>query len=423
MRPSCHSLRPASTFTLAAAAPFLPQMQSGLEALGPPLTSSLTARRPAAPHLSFELPPPPLSGLNNKFSPFSSHNTSQPSIGSGSVASVGNLPTPPNTVPGEGLHPPQAGHDAGHSGTQPSPSYTPSDFWGQSQHTQYGPPATPSTQWTSSSRAGFSPSAMGHFARGATESYVNSGGASQGESFTLPPFMSSSAQKSNTLPAIASHHQAGIHGMGAPTSANSSVSFNHNPSLDGSPFGHNPPTPSYQAPPISSAAQQAHYAFPSPTTNSFQSPTGPLSAGSAQSQPQYQQRPFGQMPLPGMAGGPVMSNLHSPNANMALVGNMVNPPSGNTANGFLPNSMMPVFTSGQAANMHHIYGPGHHGSHPRGHAANDRPFRCDQCPQSFNRNHDLKRHKRIHLAVKPYPCGHCDKAFSRKDALKVCIRL
>jgi uncharacterized Zn-finger protein len=50
---------------------------------------------------------------------------------------------------------------------------------------------------------------------------------------------------------------------------------------------------------------------------------------------------------------------------------------------------------------------------------NDRPFKCDQCPQSFNRNHDLKRHKRIHLAVKPFPCGHCEKSFSRKDALKV----
>jgi hypothetical protein len=47
----------------------------------------------------------------------------------------------------------------------------------------------------------------------------------------------------------------------------------------------------------------------------------------------------------------------------------------------------------------------------------DRPFKCDECAQSFNRNHDLKRHKRIHLKVKPFPCGACPKTFSRKDAL------
>lgn len=49
----------------------------------------------------------------------------------------------------------------------------------------------------------------------------------------------------------------------------------------------------------------------------------------------------------------------------------------------------------------------------------DRPFKCDQCSQSFQRKHDLNRHKRIHLAIKPFPCTHCDKEFSRKDALKV----
>lgn len=60
-----------------------------------------------------------------------------------------------------------------------------------------------------------------------------------------------------------------------------------------------------------------------------------------------------------------------------------------------------------------------YGHHPgQQQQQNDRPFKCDQCPQSFNRNHDLKRHKRIHLAVKPFPCGHCEKSFSRKDALK-----
>jgi uncharacterized Zn-finger protein len=39
----------------------------------------------------------------------------------------------------------------------------------------------------------------------------------------------------------------------------------------------------------------------------------------------------------------------------------------------------------------------------------DRPFKCDQCVQSFNRNHDLKRHKRIHLAIKPFNCETCGK--------------
>ncbi|KIM96207.1 hypothetical protein OIDMADRAFT_33584 [Oidiodendron maius Zn] len=48
----------------------------------------------------------------------------------------------------------------------------------------------------------------------------------------------------------------------------------------------------------------------------------------------------------------------------------------------------------------------------------DRPFKCHQCAQGFNRSHDLKRHQRIHLAVKPYPCIRCERSFSRKDALK-----
>lgn len=61
--------------------------------------------------------------------------------------------------------------------------------------------------------------------------------------------------------------------------------------------------------------------------------------------------------------------------------------------------------------------PGMMGLHP-GMPQQERPFKCDQCPQSFNRNHDLKRHKRIHLAVKPFPCDNCEKSFSRKDALK-----
>lgn len=75
--------------------------------------------------------------------------------------------------------------------------------------------------------------------------------------------------------------------------------------------------------------------------------------------------------------------------------------------------------------MPHGYHPGHplgqHAMYPTSqhNTHSDRPFKCDTCPASFNRNHDLKRHTRIHLAIKPYPCGFCDKSFSRKDALKV----
>lgn len=48
----------------------------------------------------------------------------------------------------------------------------------------------------------------------------------------------------------------------------------------------------------------------------------------------------------------------------------------------------------------------------------DKQFKCDQCECSFRRNHDLRRHKRSHLPVRPFPCTTCSRSFSRKDALK-----
>ncbi|PWN28106.1 hypothetical protein BDZ90DRAFT_207393, partial [Jaminaea rosea] len=47
-----------------------------------------------------------------------------------------------------------------------------------------------------------------------------------------------------------------------------------------------------------------------------------------------------------------------------------------------------------------------------------RNYACPSCPASFSRRHDLNRHSRIHLAVKPFGCPNCAKSFSRKDALK-----
>ena len=48
-----------------------------------------------------------------------------------------------------------------------------------------------------------------------------------------------------------------------------------------------------------------------------------------------------------------------------------------------------------------------------------KPFSCDLCSLSFNRQHDLKRHRETHTGDKPYLCnGGCGKTFTRKDALK-----
>ncbi|KAK4212717.1 hypothetical protein QBC37DRAFT_248936, partial [Rhypophila decipiens] len=99
-----------------------------------------------------------------------------------------------------------------------------------------------------------------------------------------------------------------------------------------------------------------------------------------------------------------MSNLHNPGIPLPMYGRV--PPASYSQTG-IPLHSVQQQGHGYGLNSHYPYSP-----------AQDRPFKCDECPQSFNRNHDLKRHSRIHLAVKPFPCSHCDKSFSRKDALK-----
>ena len=51
-------------------------------------------------------------------------------------------------------------------------------------------------------------------------------------------------------------------------------------------------------------------------------------------------------------------------------------------------------------------------------ASPPRPFACDMCALSFNRQHDLKRHRDTHNGEKPFLCDSCGKTFTRKDALK-----
>ena len=359
------------------------------------------------------------------------------------MASVGNLLTPPNNVPGEGVNPPSLGQDSQNSSqNQANPTYNPGSLWAHPSQAsvQYGLPASNSS-WMPQ-RNLLSPTSLSSITRAASSPQPNVNGISStgasNESYQLPPFPSTSVSTPVTLPAMAaSQHQGnstlGLTGQTPPASSSSQPSL-FNPQ---SVFGiRHPPTPGYGQ--TSPPPQQPAYAF-----SSGQSPPQPnhLGGNGSQSKPplnnpndlqsmstaaahQMQhspsyQRAFGPFSssLPAM-NGPVMSNLHNPNTQMALVSNVSG--IGSMPNGLmLPSGMMPNFTSGQAANMQQMYGPPNPAqSH---NPTNERPFKCDQCPQSFNRNHDLKRHKRIHLAVKPYPCGHCDKSFSRKDALKVCV--
>ncbi|OWZ81098.1 specific RNA polymerase II transcription factor [Cryptococcus neoformans Tu401-1] len=83
-----------------------------------------------------------------------------------------------------------------------------------------------------------------------------------------------------------------------------------------------------------------------------------------------------------------------------------------------PTSFHPPIPGYSSLTRHHTLGTGPSYAFGSRQPVQDRPFKCDECLQSFNRNHDLKRHKRIHLSVKPFGCEKCGKTFSRKDALR-----
>lgn len=377
--------------------------------------TSFTARRPAAGHLpAFELPPPPLSSFHP--APKHSYLNSHPAPAT-TLTSVGNLLTPPSNSSADGLSPSSSGVTTSSSlsnqGTLPPFTPNAGGMWpplSNTGTTPYGFQSSTASQAFGQSRgtAIFSPS-LNSIVRGNHSPTAS-------ESLPPPPYevphyqssMSMSAPNLTALPSQQSMISAASMGHQTPVSASVTQP---SPVNAQEAFARPPPTPTYyQGSQPSSTPQQASFPYstgPSPISQSPMSAGGPMAKMSpvnaqgpvpsvhAQPHAYSQQRPY-TYPMP----GPVLSNVNNPGGQLALVGGV-------------PHGMMPGFNSGHAAHMQHMYGH----AQPQN-PQNDRPFRCDQCPQSFNRNHDLKRHKRIHLAVKPFPCGHCDKSFSRKDALK-----
>ncbi|MCJ1443928.1 MAG: hypothetical protein MMC23_004428 [Stictis urceolatum] len=356
-----------------------------MDPLGAP--SSFSARKTASSSLPgrIELPQNPLT---QKFS------NSQSSAPHHSQPSINNLLTPPSNISGDSLSPISSGaNSANNPAAQGLPPYTPTGYWQPTGTglTPYinGASGTPPS-W-SGSGSGFPPP-KGMFSPSLNSMLQKSGNSPsstetvQPPSYdlgALPPFPSSMPQ-SSSLPPMTAHNQA------PHQPSMNYLSHQQQPSHVDGYMPRLPPTPTYYGSQPASSPQSQYPAYSTSPMN--QSPVPRLSPINHPVQQQYG-RPYQSYGMP----GPIMSNMHSPGSQMSLVG--------------MPG-MVPTFNSGHAAHMQQMYG------HPSAQPQNDRPFKCDQCPQSFNRNHDLKRHKRIHLAVKPFPCGHCDKSFSRKDALK-----
>ncbi|KAI9734404.1 MAG: hypothetical protein M1818_006792 [Claussenomyces sp. TS43310] len=373
-------------------------------------TRSFTARRSAASNLpTFQLPPPDLSNMHK-------YQSYAPSSTGSTIQSVNNVLTPPANLPND-LSPLSSSVNSGSSGSSNSgiAPYNPSGYWPGLQNYSYSTPQMPSSFTQNPlfmNRQLYSPGVSFNGQRNASSPSTSEGLPPPPYDLNLPPFPSNSSMHGSgsshqanlpPLPPQQQQQQVANLLMNAqmPASQASQPTAIHAPDHYG---GRAPPTPTYSNYAPSSTPQQSPfpaYPQPSPTQQSpgasggpLQSRLSPVSAQQSAMQPPLGQysRSYGGFPLPAMSG-PVMSNMHNPGAQMALVGGV----------GYPPQHM------GQ-----HMYGQ--HSGQPQ--QQNDRPFKCDQCPQSFNRNHDLKRHKRIHLAVKPFPCTHCEKSFSRKDALK-----
>ncbi len=456
-KPPSHNLKSRYNGLAAPQAQQQAGMASSLDTTA--ASSSLTARRPAATMLpQFELPQPQFQhyngGQTQKYIPLPAMNATQTS-----AVSAGNLLTPPSTVPSDSLPLSSALNGATAAHNLSSSSYNNTYAW-PPLNTGLTPTLGLSTGTGTTPQAWANPPGQvrGMFSPSLASSLggrVNSHSPTAGESLPPPPWNmngnlngvqnglpplplsmpasgtlgSLNAQQSPLAQAYLTQNQIQTQ---TPTPV-STTTTQASPMSGTDPYAqrpHSTPSALYSQSQPTSAQQTS---FPPFNNNSSPTQHSPMSAParisgqspfSAQNSfsPAPPPNPFGRpsippsysvgySPMPPMAApqvsGPIMTNMYNPNSPMGLLGMQNGVPGGSLPYGF---------HSGNAASVAQAVG-GYGNPQQMGHT--ERPFKCDQCPQSFNRNHDLKRHKRIHLAVKPFPCGHCDKSFSRKDALKV----
>lgn len=420
-KPSRPPVSPASN--VAAVAVRSMGMGTAFDALNNP--GGLINRRPAASGLAGQFELPPVSQFSNNYS--QPRFPSLANVGGlqqmPASASLGNLLTPTSNQAPDSLSPVSSGLNSSSTPTNPGmPPFTPSFFGSGSTPNGFGAGYPPQTwQGTSSftgNRGMFSPS-LGSMVRNGNNS-PSTGYLPPPDDISsghLPPFQTSLPMSGATSVATSGGEQRAMSAGMVPNSSTGPAPTQSSPAHTQEGFSRPPPTPvmyggSQPSSNPSNGHYQGSYSGPSPVQQSPHSMSGagsrispPVSQSPLSNQPPHFVRyPNPSYSLPAMPG-PIMTNVHSPGHQMSMMGNA-------------QSGMIPGFNSGYAANAAHMYAaPGQ--SHPAQAANNERPFKCDQCVQSFNRNHDLKRHKRIHLAVKPYPCEWCDKSFSRKDALKV----